>query len=135
MCILFIYRVFFEMLLSSLFFQMSEFRVGGLLFTSKFDSGNLAHVEKVQQSSNSNNLSGGDHEYSTSTANPGSNPTSVATAVGGDQLSSPLRNGGQAPTGGYPSSQPDLEVNMWTKRDAAGTEFENGNRLVLGKSK
>ncbi|XP_061175030.1 cytosolic carboxypeptidase-like protein 5 isoform X2 [Saccostrea echinata] len=28
---------------------MSEFRVGGLLFTSKFDSGNLARVEKVSK--------------------------------------------------------------------------------------
>lgn len=28
---------------------MAEFRVGGLLFTSKFDSGNLARVEKVSK--------------------------------------------------------------------------------------
>ncbi|ELU13284.1 hypothetical protein CAPTEDRAFT_146236 [Capitella teleta] len=59
-----------------------ETRCGNLFFTSKFDSGNLARVEKVCKDEDD---SGGD-------------------------------------------PRADCEFNVWTRPDAAGTPFENGNR-------
>ena len=48
------------------------------------------------------------------------------------QTSSPVRNIATnfVPSGGgFSTAQPDLEVNLWTRKDAANTPFENGNRL------
>ncbi|KAL4236440.1 Cytosolic carboxypeptidase-like protein 5 [Mactra antiquata] len=67
-----------------------ETRCGGLFFTSKFDSGNLARVEKASKDDDDEDSGGGGRYF-------------------GD-------------------IKPDYEFNVWTKPDAAGTEFENGNR-------
>ncbi|MEE6473492.1 hypothetical protein FKM82_010050 [Ascaphus truei] len=77
-----------------------EIRCGGLLFSSKFDSGNLARVEKVDR------LEGeGD----------------VPSGNGGSNVGAGTLFGNTPPT-------PDYEFNVWTKPDCAETEYENGNR-------
>ena len=82
-------------------------------------------------------VSGANTSGSNSTVT-GISATANNAVVGGDnqqqqQNSSPVRNGGaatQQPSGGsFSTAVPDLEVNCWTKKDAAGTPFENGNRL------
>ncbi|KAM9155397.1 cytosolic carboxypeptidase-like protein 5 isoform 3-T3 [Pangshura tecta] len=77
-----------------------EIRCGGLLFSSKFDSGNLAHVEKVEHQEGEGDVAG----------NNSSSSTTVSVVFG--------------------SSLPmaDYEFNVWTKPDCAETEYENGNR-------
>ncbi|XP_062979748.1 cytosolic carboxypeptidase-like protein 5 isoform X2 [Elgaria multicarinata webbii] len=84
-----------------------EIRCGGLLFSSKFDSGNLAHVEKVEHQE-------GDGD---STGNGGGGGSSSTTTT-------------LAASVGFGSSLPaaDYEFNVWTKPDCGDTEYENGNR-------
>uniref|UniRef100_A0A8C3T0M5 Cytosolic carboxypeptidase-like protein 5 n=1 Tax=Chelydra serpentina TaxID=8475 RepID=A0A8C3T0M5_CHESE len=79
-----------------------EIRCGGLLFSSKFDSGNLAHVEKVEHQEGEGDVAGNNNNSSSS---------STVSAVFGSSL----------PTADY-------EFNVWTKPDCAETEYENGNR-------
>ncbi|XP_061481919.1 cytosolic carboxypeptidase-like protein 5 isoform X2 [Rhineura floridana] len=80
-----------------------EIRCGGLLFSSKFDSGNLAHVEKVEHQEGDGDATGNGGGSSSS--------TSVASVVFGSSL--PVA---------------DYEFNVWTKPDCGDTEYENGNR-------
>ncbi|KAM4692949.1 cytosolic carboxypeptidase-like protein 5 [Discoglossus pictus] len=76
-----------------------EIRCGGLLFSSKFDSGNLARVEKVERAE-----------------------------AEGDAVSGRGTNGGaNTGIGSFPPPA-DYEFNVWTKPDCAETEYENGNR-------
>ncbi|XP_035279847.1 cytosolic carboxypeptidase-like protein 5 isoform X1 [Anguilla anguilla] len=75
-----------------------EFRFGNVIFSSKFDSGNLGRVEKVDRSEPEGE----------------SQLTGTGIAVPG------------VLAGGAPN--PDYEFNVWTKPDCADTEFENGNR-------
>ena len=73
---------------------MSEFRIGGLLFTSKFDSGNLGYVEKANQQSSNNNgdVAGvGDQENGGTTrvgANPNSSVSGSTSTAGTSTTSS-----------------------------------------------
>lgn len=78
-----------------------EARCGGLLFSSRFDSGNLAHVEKVEAPE-------GDGDTGAS--------GSVSVSVSG------------LPPFGSALPAADYEFNAWTRPDCAGTEHENGNR-------
>ncbi|XP_038251688.1 cytosolic carboxypeptidase-like protein 5 isoform X5 [Dermochelys coriacea] len=75
-----------------------EIRCGGLLFSSKFDSGNLAHVEKVEHQEGEGDVAG-------------NSSSSTVSAVFGSSL---------------PAA--DYAFNVWTKPDCAETEYENGNR-------
>lgn len=75
-----------------------EFRFGNMVFSSKFDSGNLSLVEKVDRTDTE-----GEPQLT------GTGLTSAGTPAGGAPI-------------------PDYEFNVWTKPDCADTEFENGNR-------
>ncbi|KAG9347683.1 hypothetical protein JZ751_005256 [Albula glossodonta] len=76
-----------------------EFRFGNVIFSSKFDSGNLARVEKADRTEPE--------------VEPAVNGTGIA-------ISGVLSGG---------LSNPDYEFNVWTKPDCAETEFENGNSV------
>ncbi|CAI5771596.1 carboxypeptidase 5 isoform X2 [Podarcis lilfordi] len=80
-----------------------EVRCGGLLFSSKFDSGNLAHVEKVEHLEGDGDGAGN--------GGSGSSSTSATSMVFGTSL--PIA---------------DYEFNVWTKPDCGDTEYENANR-------
>ncbi|XP_033001153.1 cytosolic carboxypeptidase-like protein 5 isoform X3 [Lacerta agilis] len=80
-----------------------EVRCGGLLFSSKFDSGNLAHVEKVEHLEGDGDGVGN--------GGSGSSSTSATSMVFGTSL--PVA---------------DYEFNVWTKPDCGDTEYENANR-------
>ncbi|XP_077782823.1 cytosolic carboxypeptidase-like protein 5 isoform X3 [Podarcis muralis] len=80
-----------------------EVRCGGLLFSSKFDSGNLAHVEKVEHLEGDGDGAGN--------GGSGSSSTSATSMVFGTSL--PIA---------------DYEFNVWTKPDCGDTEYENSNR-------
>ncbi|KAI1897683.1 hypothetical protein AGOR_G00085790 [Albula goreensis] len=75
-----------------------EFRFGNVIFSSKFDSGNLARVEKADRTE------------------PEVEPAVTGTSIA---ISGVLSGG---------LSNPDYEFNVWTKPDCAETEYENGNR-------
>ncbi|KAG7262253.1 hypothetical protein CRUP_016013 [Coryphaenoides rupestris] len=77
-----------------------EARFGNVVFSSNFDSGNLARVEKVEKGS-----------WSPSAADA----ATTAASAGG-------------PFSGPTPAGPDYEFNVWTRPDCAGTEHENGNR-------
>uniref|UniRef100_A0A8C9R8V1 Cytosolic carboxypeptidase-like protein 5 n=1 Tax=Scleropages formosus TaxID=113540 RepID=A0A8C9R8V1_SCLFO len=85
-----------------------EFRFGSLIFSSKFDSGNLGHVVRVEC-----------NEPDAESAGSG---TAVTGGSAGGSAGPPV-----GPPAG-PLSSPDYEFNVWTKPDCAETEFENGNR-------
>ncbi|CAL8315840.1 unnamed protein product [Merluccius merluccius] len=83
-----------------------EARFGNVVFSSSFDSGNLARVEKVERG--------------------GSFPSTAAAAAAAASASA--STGGGAASSGPPPPVPDYEFNAWTQPDCSGTEHENGNR-------
>ncbi|CAH8619622.1 unnamed protein product [Dicrocoelium dendriticum] len=86
-----------------------EFSVGGLHFSSKFDSGNLARVVNV--------LSDNDD---TSTTSAGlSKPTQAKQNTCNNNASGNVR---------VIELKVDYDFKVWTKPDCADTPFENGNR-------
>ncbi|VDQ01473.1 unnamed protein product [Trichobilharzia regenti] len=85
-------------------------RVGGIIFSSNFDSGNLARVEKVSYDTD-------ERSSSVTTSNkPHSQKGNANTnnSIFGNTSIADIRV--------------DHEFKIWTKPDCAGTIYENGNR-------
>ncbi|XP_028402724.1 cytosolic carboxypeptidase-like protein 5 [Dendronephthya gigantea] len=93
-----------------------ETKVGPLTFFSNFDSGNLARVERVKRDA----ISTSDVNYIPS------NLTQPANAA--VSLSTQDQNNSSTSLGMFSLYSPDLEYNLWTTPDCAGTMYENLNR-------
>ncbi|KAF8562258.1 hypothetical protein P879_10623 [Paragonimus westermani] len=87
-------------------------RVGGLFFSSKFDSGNLARVEQVLPLN---------VEHGNNSVNLQSKPISLNKADNNT-------NNNAAGNVSIYDFKADYDFKVWTRPDCAGTLFENGNR-------
>ena len=92
-----------------------ETKAGPLTFFSNFDSGNLARVERVKRDA-----------IPTSDVNISSSLTQSANAA--VTRSAPEQNNSLTSLGMFSLYSPDLEYNLWTTPDCAGTMYENLNR-------
>ena len=87
-------------------------RIGGIIFSSNFDSGNLAKVEKANQDGDENSISSGG--------------LCSNKQIAGKTVSCP--NNSSSGNSSINELHVDYDFKIWTKPDCAGTAFENGNR-------
>jgi len=105
---------------------MVEVECGGFIFTSNFESGNLARVEHV------NLLPKPPAPAATPAPNGTINNcavilTSIIYLYWYSNYNAFFFFSAQ-PSSNNALETPDYEFNIWTNPDCAGTEFENGNR-------
>ncbi|XP_070195539.1 cytosolic carboxypeptidase-like protein 5 isoform X3 [Littorina saxatilis] len=108
-----------------------EARIGNLTFSSKFDSGNLAKVEKVTKDEEEEPV----NSTSRDEVLPVPVPKSVCNVCWGRlpcfctaKHKGSRHKGTDANYFIGAELKPDSEFNVWTKPDCAGTPAENGNR-------
>lgn len=111
-------------------------KLGGFVFVSDFDSGNLGRVEldstRQVDDDNSGSKLSGDETSSSSTSPSAKRPSRSKKAKSRVKLAPPSASEARQPASGslVQASTPatDTAFNVWTRPDCHGTDFENGNR-------
>ncbi|XP_076440086.1 cytosolic carboxypeptidase-like protein 5 isoform X2 [Babylonia areolata] len=105
-----------------------EQRIGNLIFTSKFDSGNLAKVEKVARDDDEEPVNSRGMDGTVNSLIGSTSLENLSNDAKTEVARSRVETSGDVNYFIGAEPKPDLEYNVWTNPDCGGTPAENGNR-------